>query len=67
MTLENNFFKFIFSKGANISNFYGTDSLLTFESEKYYGVNNIMNKLNQINLNCNYTNYEIQPKVLEEF
>jgi len=57
------FIQVYFAKGANISNFYGNDSLLTFESEKYYGVNNIIDKLSKVNLNCNYTNYEIQPSV----
>ena len=58
------FIQVYFAKGANISNFYGSDSLLTFESEKYYGVNNIINKLKQVNLNCNYTNYEIQTSIV---
>ena len=50
------FLQVYFAKGANISNFYGNDSLLTFESEKYYGVNNIINKFYQVN-------YEIQTSI----
>ena len=57
------FIQVYFAKEAKYFKFFGNDSFLTFESEIYYGVNNIINKLNNVKLNCNYTNYEIQPSV----
>ena len=57
------FLQAFFNKGTDISNFYGNDSILTFESEVYIGTQNIVNKLSTLNLNSNFTNYEAQPSV----
>ena len=57
------FLQAFFGQNVDISNFYGNDSILTFESEVYIGTQNIVNKLSTINLNSDFTNYEAQPSV----
>ena len=57
------FLEVFLKPGVNFSNFYGNDSILTFESEVYIGTQNIVNKLSTINLNSDFTNYEAQPSV----
>ena len=57
------FLEVFLKPGVNFSNFYGNDSILTFESEVFIGTQNIVNKLSTLNLNLNFTNYEAQPSV----
>lgn len=58
------FLQAFFGKGpVNYANFYGNDSVLTFESEVYFGQQNIAEKLSSLNLASNFTNYEVQPSV----
>lgn len=44
-------------------NYYGNDSILTFESEVFIGQGNISQKLSSLNLSSNFNNYEVQPSV----
>ena len=49
------------AKDVNYNNFYGNDSMLTFETEQFYGAQNIITKLTQTNINLKPNNYSIQP------
>lgn len=56
------FLQTFFGKGTiDYANYYGNDSVLTFESEVFFGQNNINEKLKSLNLSSNFTNFEVQP------
>lgn len=56
------FLQTFFGKGTiDYANYYGNDSVLTFESEVFFGQNNINEKLKSLNLASNFTNFEVQP------
>ena len=57
------FLQAFFQKGADISNFYGNDSILTFESEVLIGKEEIVSKLKNLQVNTIPTNYSVQPSV----
>ena len=57
------FLQAFFQKGADISNFYGNDSILTFESEVLIGKEEIVSKLKNLSVNTIPTNYSVQPSV----
>ena len=57
------FLQAFFNKGADISNFYGNDSILSFESETYIGKDDILGKLKQLQVNTIPKNYSVQPSV----
>ena len=57
------FLQAFFQKGADISNFYGNDSILTFESEVIIGKEEIVSKLKNLSVNTIPTNYSVQPSV----
>ena len=57
------FLQAFFQKGADISNFYGNDSILTFESEVLIGKEDIASKLKNLQVNTIPTNYSVQPSV----
>ena len=50
-----------FKQNADISNFYGNDSILSFESETYIGRDDIIGKLKTFNVSTIPTNYSVQP------
>ena len=55
------FLKAFFSQGVDISNFYGNDSILTFENETLIGRDQILNKLKMLQINTIPNNYSVQP------
>lgn len=55
------FLSAFFTPGCNISSFYGNDSILTVETDVFFGQQQIMEKLGSINLAFNPNNYEVQP------
>lgn len=58
------FLQTFFGKGpVNYANFYGNDSVLSFESEVHFGQQNIAEKLSSLNLISDFKNYEVQPSV----
>ena len=57
------FLKAFFNKGADISSFYGDDSILSFESETIIGKNDISEKLKNLKVNTIPTNYSVQPSI----
>ena len=59
---QSQFLQTFFGKGTiDYANYYGNDSVLTFESEVFFGQNNINEKLKSLNLSSNFTNFEVQP------
>lgn len=59
-TLVNNFLM-LFS--IDYSSYYGNDSVLTFESEIFFGATNITTKLQSLNVATTFTHCDIQPGV----
>ena len=57
------FLQAFFNKGTDISNFYGNDSILTFESEIIIGKEDIVSKLKKLEVNTIPTNYSVQPSI----
>ncbi len=57
------FLQAFFDKTADISNFYGNDSILTFESENIIGKEEIVGKLKNLQVNTIPTNYSVQPSI----
>ena len=57
------FLQAFFSQNANISNFYGNDSILTFEAENFIGKDEIVGKLKNLQVNTIPKNYSVQPSV----
>lgn len=55
------FLKAYFGQGADISKFYGNDSILTFESDVFIGNQEIMGKLSSLPVKVEPNNYSIQP------
>ena len=55
------FLQAFYKNGVDISNFYGQDSILTFESDTFIGKDEIVGKLNQFQVNTVPNNYSIQP------
>ena len=55
------FLQAFFQPNADISNFYGNDSILSFESETYIGRDDIIGKLKTFNVSTIPTNYSVQP------
>lgn len=55
------FLKAYFQQGANISNFYGNDSILTFEGDYFIGQQQIIEKLSSLNVVVSPNNYTCQP------
>ena len=55
------FLQAFFQQNTDISNFYGNDSILTFESETYIGRDDIMGKLKNLPASSIPTNYSVQP------
>ena len=57
------FLQAFFNKGTDISNFYGNDSILTFEKETLMGKDEIIGKLKNLQVNTIPTDYSVQPSV----
>ena len=58
------FLNAFFNKGpVDYSIYYGNDSVLTFESDVYFGASNITAKLQSLNVTITFTHYDIQPGV----
>ncbi len=57
------FLQAFFSQGADISNFYGNDSILTFESDTFIGKEEIVGKLKNLQVNTIPKNYSVQPSI----
>ena len=57
------FLQAFFSQNANISNFYGNDSVLTFETDNFIGKDEIVGKLKNLQVNTIPKNYSVQPSV----
>ena len=55
------FLQAFFQQNADISNFYGNDSILSFEGEVFIGRDDIMGKLKQLQVSTIPTNYSVQP------
>ena len=55
------FLQAFFKNGADISNFYGQDSILTFERDTFIGKDDILSKLKMVQVNTIPNNYSIQP------
>ena len=55
------FLQAFFQQNADISNFYGNDSILSFESETYIGRDDIVGKLKSFQVATIPTNYSVQP------
>ena len=55
------FLQAFFQQNADISNFYGNDSILSFEGEVFVGRDDIMGKLKQLQVSTIPTNYSVQP------
>ena len=58
------FLNAFFNKGpVDYSIYYGNDSVLTFESDVYFGASNITAKLQSLNVTTTFTHCDIQPGV----
>ena len=58
------FLNAFFNKGpVDYSIYYGNDSVLTFESDVYFGSSNITAKLQSLNVTTTFTHCDIQPGV----
>ena len=57
------FLQAFFNKGTDISNFYGNDSILTFEKESLIGKDEIVGKLKNLQVNTIPTDYSVQPSI----
>ena len=58
------FLNAFFNKGPiDYSIYYGNDSVLTFESDVYFGASNITAKLQSLNVTTTFTHCDIQPGV----
>ncbi len=57
------FLRAFFTPGADISIFYGNDSILTFEQETIIGKDDILAKLKMLDVNTTPNNYSVQPSV----
>ena len=57
------FLQAFFGQNVDISNFYGNDSILTFESETFIGKDDIVGKLKNLQVNTIPKNYSVQPSV----
>ena len=57
------FLQAFFAQNVDISNFYGNDSILTFESETLIGKDDIVGKLKNLQVNTIPKNYSVQPSV----
>ena len=55
------FLQAFFTPGVDISNFYGGDSILSFESETFIGRDDIVGKLKSFQVTTVPTNYSVQP------
>ena len=55
------FLQAFFQQNADISNFYGNDSILNFESDVFIGRDDIVAKLKNLQVNTIPTNYSVQP------
>ena len=57
------FLNAFFNKGpVDYSIYYGNDSVLTFESDVYFGASNITAKLQSLNVTTTFTHCDIQPR-----
>ena len=57
------FLQAFFGQNVDISNFYGSDSILTFESDTFIGKDDIVGKLKNLQVNTIPKNYSVQPSV----
>ena len=57
------FLQAFFGQNVDIANFYGNDSILTFESETIIGKEDIVGKLKNLKVNTIPKNYSVQPSV----
>ena len=57
------FLQAFFSQNADISNFYGNDSILTFEKDNFIGKEEIVGKLKNLQVNTIPKDYSVQPSV----
>ena len=57
------FLQAFFNQNADISNFYGNDSILTFEKENLIGKDEIVGKLKNLQVNTIPKDYSVQPSV----
>ena len=58
------FLNAFFNKGpVDYSIYYGNDSVLTFESDVYFGASNITANLQSLNVTTTFTHCDIQPGV----
>ena len=55
------FLQAFFQPNVDISNFYGNDSILSFESETFVGRDDIIGKLKNLQVSTIPTNYSVQP------
>ena len=55
------FLQAFFAQNADISNFYGNDSILNFESEVFIGRDDIIGKLKGLQVTTIPNNYSVQP------
>ena len=55
------FLQAFFTPNVDISNFYGNDSILSFESETFIGRDDIVGKLKSFQVTTVPTNYSVQP------
>ena len=55
------FLQAFFQQNADISNFYGNDSILNVESDVFIGREEIVAKLKSIQVSTIPTNYSVQP------
>ena len=55
------FLQAFFQQNVDISNFYGNDSILSFENEIFVGRDEIIAKLKTFQVNTIPTNYSVQP------
>ena len=55
------FLQAFFTPNTDISNFYGNDSILSFESETYIGRDEIIGKLKNLQVSNIPNNYSVQP------
>ena len=59
--LGRQFLQAFFQQNVDISNFYGNDSILSFESEIFVGRDDIVGKLKNLQVTTIPTNYSVQP------
>ena len=57
------FLQAFFQPNADIANFYGNDSILTFESENLIGKEEIVAKLKNLQVSTIPKNYSVQPSL----